>query len=164
MSNTNSAVADGKPARKTLASQLDRLDGIIDVLADGLNETVAQVVQQAVTTAVQQALDGLLQAAVANPDLVRTLADRLGPPTPDDPAAPAQGKGSVPPRPAGGVLAAVRRRVGALVEGVRGRLRPVRLPLIVLAVGGIAVAVTFLAGPSLSTAANCLARLVRHVV
>src|SRR5262245_60523243 len=150
MSTTNTAVADGKPRRKTLADQLDRLDREIDDLADGLNETVAQVVGQAVSQAVQQVVEGLVQGVLSNPDLVRALADRLTPPTPDDPAVPAQGKGSVPPRRSGGALAAVRRRVGALVDGVRSRLRLVRLPLIVLAVGGIAVAVTFLAGPWLA--------------
>ena len=148
MSDTTNAAVNGKPARKTLASQLDRLDGIIDVLADGLNETVAHVVQQAVTTAVGQAVEGLLQAAVANPDLVRALADRLTPPTPDDSAAPAQGKATAPPRrQAGGVLATVRRRAGALLDGVRGRLRPVRLPLIVLGLGGAAWVAASLAAP-----------------
>src|SRR5215470_537784 len=164
MSNTNAAVADGRARRKTLSDQLDRLDGIIDDLSEGLNQAVAHVVQQSVTTAVGQAIEGLLQAVVANPELVRTLADRLTPPAPPDPAPPAQGKGPAPSRRAGGVLAAVRRRAGVLLDGLRSRLRPVRLPLIILAVGGIAVAVTFLAGPWLACAAGCLARLVRLAV
>src|SRR5262249_46273984 len=162
MSNTNAAVADGRPRRKTLSDQLDRLDGIIDDLSEGLNQAVAHVVQQSVTTAVKQAVEGLLEAAVSNPDLVRALADRLGSPAPDDPAVPTQGRGSVPPRRAGGVLAAVRRRVGALVVGVRGRLRLVRLPLVVLGLGGVAVAAAYLAGPWLACAAGCLVGLVRH--
>ena len=37
INDTNAAV-NGKPARKTLASQLDRLDGILDGLADSLND------------------------------------------------------------------------------------------------------------------------------
>ena len=32
---------NGRTTRKTLASQLDRLDTILDCLADGLNEAVA---------------------------------------------------------------------------------------------------------------------------
>ena len=118
--------------------------------------------QQSVTTAVQQAVEGLLQAAVANPDLVRALADRLTPPTPPDPAVPAQGKPSAPPRPAGGVLATVRRRAGALLDGVRGRLGLTVLPLVVLALGGAAVAIATLAGPWLACAAGYLAGLARH--
>ena len=38
MSTTN---VNGGAPRKTLASQLDRLDGIIDTLAEGLNGTVS---------------------------------------------------------------------------------------------------------------------------
>jgi hypothetical protein len=38
MSNTNAAGADGRARRKTLASQLDRLDGVIDDLSEGLND------------------------------------------------------------------------------------------------------------------------------
>ena len=164
MSNTNAAVADGRARRKTLSDQLDRLDGIIDDLSEGLNQAVAHVVQQAVTTAVKQAVEGLMQAAVANPDLVRALADRLTPPAPDDPAVPAQGKGSVPPRRSGGALAAIRRRVGALLDGVRSRLRLVRLPLAVIALGGAAWAAASLAGPWLAAAAGCLVGLARHTV
>ena len=32
------AVGNGRVERKSLASQLDRLDGIIDALAEGLND------------------------------------------------------------------------------------------------------------------------------
>src|SRR5262245_18493523 len=106
MSNPSVAVADGRARCKTLSDQLDRLDGIIDDLSEGLNQAVSHVVQQSVAQAVQQAVEGLLQAAVANPDLLRALADRLTPPTPDGPAVPAQGKASAPPRRAGGALAA----------------------------------------------------------
>ena len=60
MSDTNAAVGDGKPQRKTLASQLDRLDSIIDDLSVGLNEAVAHAVTQAVSAAVQQAVEGVL--------------------------------------------------------------------------------------------------------
>src|SRR5439155_25922717 len=42
--------------RKTLASQLDRLDSILDGLSEGLNEAVATAVQGAVELAVRQAV------------------------------------------------------------------------------------------------------------
>jgi hypothetical protein len=56
----------------------------------------------------------------------------------------------------------VRRRAGALLDGVRGRLGLARLPLMVLALGGAAVAAACLAGPWLAAAAGCLAGLARH--
>ena len=51
-------------ARKTLASQLDRLDSILDGLSEGLNEAVATAVEGAVTLEEigNLALKGLSQA------------------------------------------------------------------------------------------------------
>ena len=80
MTNATTAGFNGKAPRKTLADQLDRLDAIIDALAAGLNETVADVVRQAVTAAVQQTLEGLAQAALSNPDLLRRLTEQFAPP------------------------------------------------------------------------------------
>ena len=40
--------------RKSLASQIDRLDTILDGLADGLNEAVASAVKDAITIAVRE--------------------------------------------------------------------------------------------------------------
>jgi hypothetical protein len=55
--------ADGRTERKSLASQLDRLDRILDGLADGLNEAVAAAVKQAVVVAVDAAVRELLASA-----------------------------------------------------------------------------------------------------
>ena len=96
MTNTSTAGFNGKAPRKTLADQLDRLDAIIDALAAGLNETVADVVRQAVTAAVQQTLEGLAQAALSNPDLLRRLTEQFAPPAATAPQ-PAHEAG--PPRP-----------------------------------------------------------------
>jgi hypothetical protein len=87
MSNANATAFNGKSHRKTLAEQLDRLDAIIDALAAGLNETVADVVRQAVTAAVQQTLEGLAQATLNNPELLRRLAEQLAPPAAAAPQA-----------------------------------------------------------------------------
>jgi hypothetical protein len=94
MSNTNAttATSNGKAPRKTLADQLDRLDGIIDALATGLNETVADVVKQAVTVAVQQAIESVIQAVVQKPELLRTLMGQVLP-------VPATAQTATPPRP-----------------------------------------------------------------
>jgi hypothetical protein len=55
--------------RKTLASQLDRLDGILDALSDGLNQAVASAVEQAVAAAVKEAVIEV----VTNPELRQLL-------------------------------------------------------------------------------------------
>jgi hypothetical protein len=100
-------------ARKTLADQLDRLDGIIDALADGLNEAVATVVEQAVATAVQAAVTEVL----TNPVLQRRLSgagravrSAAGPQAPDDCAGAVPGSRS---RPAGRSRRSSQARRGA---------------------------------------------------
>ncbi len=80
--------ANGRSERKSLASQLDRLDRILDGLADGLNEAVAQAVKEAVVAAVEAAVRELLASAelqrrlhpqpVDRPALVRRAAVALG--------------------------------------------------------------------------------------
>ena len=61
--------------RKTLASQLDRLDSILDGLSDGLNEAVATAVEGAVERAVRQAVG---QAVKETLQAVKTdILDRL---------------------------------------------------------------------------------------
>jgi hypothetical protein len=55
--------SNNRAERKSLASQLDRLDSILDGLADGLNEAVAAAVKQAVVVAVDAAVRELLASA-----------------------------------------------------------------------------------------------------
>src|SRR5947199_8931440 len=77
--------------RKTLASQLDRLDSILDGLSEGLNEAVATAVQGAVELAVRQAvgqavketLQAVIAEALTNADLIaafRNVAPAALPP------------------------------------------------------------------------------------
>jgi hypothetical protein len=74
--------------RKTLASQLDRLDKILDGLGEGLNDAVAQAVREAVGLAVQEAVQAVLTELLTNPALREQLqgpaAAEAAPP--DDPA------------------------------------------------------------------------------
>src|SRR4051794_12596471 len=67
--------------RKTLASQLDRLDAILDTLGEGLNEAVAGAVQEAVETAVRegvhQGVRGALAEILTNPEIVAVLRAAL---------------------------------------------------------------------------------------
>ncbi|HVS36388.1 MAG TPA: hypothetical protein VMS17_12550 [Gemmataceae bacterium] len=61
-------------ARKSLSEQIDRLDAMLDGLAEGLNEAVAMVVKEAVGMAVKEAVQAVLREALANPELLARLA------------------------------------------------------------------------------------------
>jgi hypothetical protein len=69
---------DGQP-RKTLASQLDRLDCILD----GLDRALAGAVQEAVSMAVKEAVQAVLTEVLTNRELQEQLqqaAERATPP------------------------------------------------------------------------------------
>lgn len=72
--SATATMTNGKPARKQLADQLDRLDGIIDCLADRLPEAVADATREGARQAVRDVILELL----ANPEL-RTLIAGLAP-------------------------------------------------------------------------------------
>ena len=90
--------------RKTLASQIDRLDSILDGLSEGLNQAVAQAVREAVGLAVQEAVQAVLTEVLTNPAL-REQLQKAAPPSPPPPAGRA-------PEGGGGRLAALCGRVG----------------------------------------------------
>jgi hypothetical protein len=75
--NTN-----GHMARKSLSSQIDRLDSLLDGLADNLNEAVATAVQEAVQLAVRAAVASVVAEVLTNAELLRTLQPPTTPPTP----------------------------------------------------------------------------------
>src|SRR5260370_14612734 len=76
---------NGHLPRKTLSTQLDRLDDILDGLADSLNGAIAQAVKDAVGLAVQEAVQGVLTEVLTNPELLEKLrpepVPQAGPPT-----------------------------------------------------------------------------------
>jgi hypothetical protein len=59
--------------RKTLASQIDRLDSIVDGLSEGLDQAVAQAVREAVGLGVQDAVQAVLTELLTNPALREQL-------------------------------------------------------------------------------------------
>jgi hypothetical protein len=79
-----STITNGQ-IRKSLASQLDRLDGILDGLAEGLNEAVATAVQETVGVAVQAAVTEVL----TNPELQSRLRQGLKDPISSNPVVKA---------------------------------------------------------------------------
>ena len=96
--------------RKTLASQIDRLDSILDGLSEGLNDAVASAVREAVGLTVQEAVQAALVEVLTNPllreQLQRPAEAEAAPP--DDPANK-QGGG--------------KGRLAALCSRVRNKLR-----------------------------------------
>ena len=68
------ATLNGRPQRKQLCDQLDRLDGIIDTLADGLSDAVRDAVKEGTATAIQQ----ILHDALTNPATRELLRQTLG--------------------------------------------------------------------------------------
>jgi hypothetical protein len=101
----NTTTTNDRP-RKTLASQLDRLDNVLDGLSEGLNEAVATAVQKAVGTAVKEAVQAVLTELLTNPAVQQYLQ-------PAAPAAPAPEE-----KPRGGPT-----RFGKLCGWVGDRLR-----------------------------------------
>ena len=98
------------PTRKTLASQLDRLDSILDGLSEGLTDAVASAVREAVGLAVQEAVQAVLTELLTNPALREQLQ------------RPAEAESAPPDGPAnkegGG-----KGRLAALCGRVRNKLR-----------------------------------------
>ena len=77
----------GKPQRKQLSDQLDRLGGVIDALAEGLNGAVADAAREGTRLAVKDAIVEIM----TNPEL-RALIAPAAPasaPTPESASAPA---------------------------------------------------------------------------
>ena len=78
-----STTTNGRTQRTSLATQIDRLDLILDNLSEGLQEAVAEAVKTAVTRAVEAALVEVL----TNPELRRHLM-------PEPPVAKARASGT----------------------------------------------------------------------
>jgi hypothetical protein len=108
-------------ARRSLGDQIDRLDKILDCLANGLNEAVAHAVEQsvekAVSVAVREAVQAVLTELLTNPDLRGALAAAVaGRPTTSDHATSAA-RASDRPR---GLLSRAWGRLLAGLSVVRG--------------------------------------------
>lgn len=107
---------NGKPPRKSLASQLDRLDRVLEALEDGLNQTGAQVVREAVTVAVHQAIQAVIVEVMVQPELLRQLS-AVNAPVPTavihEPAVASRVEA---------IWAGLRRKLSVVWKGLRSRL------------------------------------------
>ena len=146
---------NGQVGRRTLASQLDRLDGILDGLNNGLTDSVANAVKGAVGTAVKEALQAVLTEVLTNPALLEHLQPQVPPmPTPPEPPCEQQ-----PSAPSGSLLSRVRAAGTALGERVRkvASWARRRLTAVVAVVGIAAAAAGFLFRPKLTLLAGWVA-------
>jgi hypothetical protein len=131
----NTTMNNGHTQRKTLATQLDRLDVILDGLANALNESVADAVRGVVGQVVKESVEATIREVLGNPDLLSAaLARHAPPPPPPAPAAP-----PAPPRRtlrdtlqallaslvrvAGTTAAPARRKLGTAWSWVLGKLQ-----------------------------------------
>jgi hypothetical protein len=102
--------------RKSLASQIDRLDALLDGLADGLNGAVAQAVQVAVALAVKEAVQAVLTEVLTNPAVLAKLQAATRAAQPEQPTDAPAPKGP-------GRFAAWRNWAGAQLQKAGQRCR-----------------------------------------
>ena len=81
--SAQSTMVNGRPQRKQLSEQLDRLDSIIDGLCDGLPEAVAAAAREGTRAAVK---DAILEV-MTNPE-IRGMIQTLAPAPAAAPVAP----------------------------------------------------------------------------
>lgn len=151
------ATLNGKPPRKQLGDQLDRLDGILEVLAEALPGAVADACREGAKQAMTEAVVELL----ANPDVRALLAGRVNPP-PVPPPPPADPQPTWWERAKAKVrelkdAAVARTRSAATAVALTARTLTAVLPLkrILLVAGavGLTVGVVSLVCPPLVAAA-----------
>jgi hypothetical protein len=157
------------PTRKTLASQLDRLDSMLDGLSEGLSDAVASAVREAVGLAVQEAVQAVLAELLTNP-LLREQLQRPASAEAAPPDGPANRSGG-----GKGRLAALGGRVGdklrsACRAGAGCLRRAAQAASLAWRLAGdrvraaLLVAVAYLARTALAAAARRLCGAARSLV
>jgi hypothetical protein len=87
---TTTKNGNGRTARKSLADQIDRLDGILDGLSDALTESVADAVKEVIGQAVTEAVQAAVTEVLSSPELLKASLARHEPPVPaPEPTPPA---------------------------------------------------------------------------
>ena len=111
--SAQATLVNGRPQRKQLSEQLDRLDSIIDGLCDGLPEAVAAAAREGTRAAVK---DAILEV-MTNPEL-RGMIQTLAPASAAAPVAP-----PITPEPSPSLWSRIKTKVAAariaLVERYR---------------------------------------------
>jgi hypothetical protein len=137
--------------RKTLASQLDRLDGILD----GLDSALAGAVQEAVEQAVKQAVQAVLTEVLTNRELQEQLHQAAqSTPLPE----PSRGKQSMLNRLWQATTECVRRTAQTVKQFGRG------VDMALLAAGGMVGGIVYAARKQIASVATAVYRHSRRLV
>jgi hypothetical protein len=152
MTTTTTARTDNNnQERKTLASQLDRLEGILD----GLDRALAGAVQEAVEQAVKQAVQAVMIEVLTNRELQEHLQHAAQPtPTAED----RHGKKSLSNR----LWQATTERVRRTVQQVKKLGRGVGMAL--MAAGGVLAGIVYAARKQIASAATAVYRGGRRLL
>ena len=75
MSNVSANLNGRKESRRSLSQELDRLDKMLDGLAEAIPAVAANSVKEAMTTAVAEAFRATMMEIVANPEIIALLRD-----------------------------------------------------------------------------------------
>lgn len=142
--------SDGEQ-RKTLASQLDRLDGILD----GLDRALTGAEQEAVSMAVKEAVQAVLSEVLTNRELQEQL-QRAAQPAPP-PGGP-HGKPSLLNR----LLRATTEGVGRTVQKVKQLGHGVGVALV--AAGGVLAGMVYVARQKIASIASAVYQGSRRLV
>ncbi|MHB1426961.1 MAG: hypothetical protein ACYC3I_27720 [Gemmataceae bacterium] len=151
MTTTPTRLNNEAPTRKTLASQLDRLDGILD----GLDSALTGAVQEAVEQAVKQAVQAVLTEVLTNRQLQEELqrAAQTVPP-PDEP----RGKPSMSNRIWQATTAGVRRTVQTVQQWGRGA------GMALVAGGGVVAGLVYAARAKIASLAKTVYRHGKRLI
>jgi hypothetical protein len=76
---TANGTMNARTARKSLADQIDRLDTILDGLAEALNESVADAVRDVIALTVREAVHAAVTEVLSSPDLLRAALEKHAP-------------------------------------------------------------------------------------
>ena len=122
------APTNGKPQRKNLSTQIDRLDAMLDGLDQGLQGAITDAVKDAVSVAVVEAVRATVMEIVTNPDVIALLRGSITPEAPrsiepqqTEPIKPQQ----MEPKPS--LVSRIRERIGDKLKRLKKAITsPVR--------------------------------------
>jgi hypothetical protein len=133
---TANGTLNARTARKSLADQIDRLDTILDGLAEALNESIADAVKDVIAETVRQAVHAAVTEVLSSPDLLRAALEKHAPvatlsePPPAPEAKPPTVKENVV-RIASGLCEKVKRAASLVKEKLNAAARTTRTALAV---------------------------------
>ena len=105
---------NGKPQRKQLGDQLDRLDAIIDLLAEGLPGAVADACREGA----RQAMKDVILEVLSSPELRAMIA--LPPPMPAPPMPVPAPVPPAPPEPKPSMWSKLKAKIAIAKEAITG--------------------------------------------